>query len=70
MAQNVWLNATVDPAISKKIDSQDHNHTVVGGTAAASDVTLSYDSAKIANVSQLRSVVNQLLRAALSRLPL
>ena len=70
MAQNQWINATVDPAMTKKPDNSDHRHSVSSGTAAANDVTVSWDSAKITSQSQLRSVVAAILAKAAGGLPL
>jgi len=68
MAQDSFINATVDPAMAKKPDNADHRHNISHGTAAASDVSLSWDSAKVTTHSQLRSVVAQFLFIAQSRL--
>lgn len=57
MAQNQWVNVTVDPAMSKKVDNQNHNHTVVQGGSASNDLTVSWDSAKFTTLSQIRSAV-------------
>lgn len=69
MAQNNWINVTVDPASAKKVDNTDHRHTVVGGTAASGDVTLSFDSAKITSVSMAKSVIAQILQVLMGQLP-
>lgn len=55
MAQNTWVNVTIDAAASRKVDNADHRHTVAGGTAAANDLTISWDSAKITSLSILDS---------------
>jgi len=54
MAQNTWINITLDTGgadIFHKV------HTVNGGAAAAGDVTLSYDSAKLLDLNTADSVL-------------
>lgn len=69
MAQNNWINVTVDPAAAKKVDNTDHRHTVIGGTAASGDATFSFDSAKITSVSLAKSIVAQILQSLMGQLP-
>ncbi len=69
MAQNNWINVTVDPAAAKKADNTDHRHTVAGGTAAAFDATFSYDSAKITSVSMVNSVMAAIRQQLMGQLP-
>ena len=57
MAQNTFINVTVDPAASKKPDRVDHVHTVVTGTAATGDLTVSFDSTKVTSLSILDSLM-------------
>lgn len=60
MAQNTWFNATVDKAAAVKPDGQDHRNSCTTGTAAAGDMTISYDSAKITSLAIFDSNVRQL----------
>ena len=69
MAQNQFINVTVDPASAKKVDNADHKHTVAPSTAAAGDLTISWDSAKITSASLLRSAVLAAIQNAAGQLP-
>jgi hypothetical protein len=57
MAQDNWINITVDPSVAKKPDNADHRHTVVPGTGAAGDFTISWDSTKVTSQSVARSLI-------------
>jgi hypothetical protein len=61
MAQNRWVNITIDPNVAVKSDRQNDNHGAGLGTAAASDMTLSYDTAKFTSLNVLRSACNAAL---------
>lgn len=51
MAQNTFINVVLNANAASIPDLADHVHTVAGGTAAANDVTLSFDSAKVTKLS-------------------
>lgn len=59
MAQNTWLNITVDPAASRRPNPTGHQHTIVGGTAAAGDMTISFDSAVVTTLAIFDTAVAQ-----------
>ncbi len=58
MPQNRWINITLDPNVASKPDRSRDNHAKALGAAAASDLTLSYDTAKFTSLSLLRSAIN------------
>lgn len=64
MAQNQFINLTVDGNASKKNDIGDIRHAGGQGPSASGDVTLSWDSAKITNLNVLRSAVQQMMSIA------
>jgi hypothetical protein len=64
MAQNQFINLTVDGNASKKNDIGDIRHSGGGGPSASGDVTLSWDSAEITNLNVLRSAVQQMMSIA------
>ena len=57
MAQNTWINATADKS-SATTPAGSHHHTVVGGTSASGDFTVSYDSAVVVNLNMFDSLVS------------
>ncbi len=69
MAQNQFINVTIDPAATKLTDNANHHHSSVPGTAAAGNLTLSFDSAVFTNQSLLRSGVQAALAIAAGQLP-
>jgi hypothetical protein len=70
MAQDRFVNLTLDPSAPKKPDNVDHRHGVVSGSAAASgDVTLSFDSTKVTSKTILDSVVRGLVESARALIP-
>jgi len=69
MAQNQFINATIDPAASKKVDITDQKHVVAGGTAAAADATFSFDNTKITTMTLARSILAQILQVLAGQLP-
>lgn len=69
MAQNQFINVTISPAATKQVDSSDHRHSVAQGSAAASDLTLAYDSTKFTTQTLLMSGVNAALKIAAGQLP-
>lgn len=64
MAQNRWVNITLDPNVALKPDSQNHDHLKALGAAAAGDLTLSFDTAKFPTLTLLRSAVTAALQAS------
>lgn len=51
MAQTMFANVTVDPNHAKYADRSFGSHNVVKGAAAAGDLTISYDTAKITTLN-------------------
>lgn len=70
MAQNRWINVTVDPAMSKRTDMADHRHTVARAGSASGDLTISFDTAKVTSLTQLRSAILAAIANAASELGL
>lgn len=66
MAQNTWLNVTVNKDAAKIPDKVDIVNSVVGGTAAANDMTISWDSAVVTNLNTWDSVVATARRRAIA----
>jgi hypothetical protein len=67
MAQDRFINVTLDPSASKKPDIENHTHTVsAGANAAAGDLTLSFDSSKITSPDALNLCI-QAARDAVAR---
>jgi len=64
MAQNQFINITVDGNAAKQTDIANNRHSGGQGAAAAADFTISWDSAKITNLNTLRSVVASALSLA------
>ncbi len=59
MAQNTWLNITIDPAATRRPNPTSHVHTIVSAGAAASDMTISFDSAVVTNLATFDTAVAQ-----------
>ncbi len=57
MAQDRWINITLDASTSKKSDMTEFNHTKKGGASAANDLTISFDSATITSLQLFKSAV-------------
>jgi len=57
MAQDRWINITLDPNVASKPDRSKDVHGKTIGTAAAADLTISYDTAKFTSQSVFRSAV-------------
>ena len=64
MAQNNWINVTLDPNLIA-----DHKHQAAPSTGASGDVTVSFDSAKVTSLSLLWAAVNTAMRTAAQQLP-
>lgn len=64
MAQDRWINITIDPNVASKPDRAKDNHGKALGAAAASDLTISYDTAKFTSLSVFRSAINAAIEQA------
>jgi hypothetical protein len=64
MAQNQFINLTADANASKRGDISNIGHSGGPAPAAAGDVTLSWDSAKIADLNSLRAAVQKMMSIA------
>lgn len=70
MPQDRFINITLDPNVAVKKDRKDDTHGGTFAAAGASDLTLSYDTAKFTSLSVLRSAVKAALdRAAQTMAP-
>lgn len=58
MAQDRFINITLDSNASSRIDHSNDSHTKKLGASASGDLTLSYDTAKFTSLSLLRSAVS------------
>lgn len=61
MAQDTWINVTVDSRPTTADGSQ-HGHTSARGGSASGDVTLSFDKTKVATRTRLQWAVKEALR--------
>ncbi len=57
MAQNTWLNVTVNKNAANIPDKTSIVNVVVGGGSAANDMTVSWDSAVVTNLNTWDSVI-------------
>lgn len=57
MAQDRFINITLDPNVAVKKDRSNDNHGKGMGNAAAGDLTISYDTAKFTSQSVFRSAI-------------
>lgn len=64
MAQNRFINITLDANTASKKDRHDDKHGQALGASASGDLTLSFDTAKFTSHSVLRSAVNAALQQA------
>jgi hypothetical protein len=55
MAQDRFINITLDPGAASRIDRSNDKHSRGLGAAAAGDLTLSFDTSKFTSLSLLRS---------------
>lgn len=70
MAQDRWINITIDPNVASKPDRVKDNHTPALGAAAAADLTISYDTAKFTSLSVFKSAIKAaIVQAANSMKP-
>jgi hypothetical protein len=69
MSQDRFINITLDPAASRRPDITDHRHGIsVGTTAAAGDLTLSFDSSKFTSADAIHACVQAARDAVASSL--
>lgn len=64
MAQDRFINITLDANASGRVDRSNDKHGQGLGAAAAGDLTLSFDTAKFTSHSLLRSAVMAALQQA------
>jgi len=57
MAQNRWINITLDANLASKPDRSKDNHSKGLGASASGDLTISYDTAKFTSLSVFRSAI-------------
>lgn len=57
MAQDRFINITLDPNAASKLDRSNDKHSQKLGAAAAGDLTISFDTSKFTSVSLFRSAV-------------
>lgn len=69
MAQDKFINVGIDQGTAKKTDLKDHRHAITNGAAAASDLTVSWDSAKFTTFSQMQGALLQVMRQLGGQLP-
>lgn len=58
MAQTVFINVKVGASASKQVERSSHSHDAARGSAAASDVTVSFDPTTVKNMNVLRSAID------------
>lgn len=64
MAQDRWINITLDANVASKLDRDKDVHGKTIGTAAAADLTISYDTAKFTSLSVFRSAIKAAIEQA------
>lgn len=57
MAQDRFINITLDPNASTRVDRSGDKHTKGLGASASGDLTISFDTSKFTSLSLLRSAV-------------
>lgn len=57
MAQDRWINITLDANVAKKADRANDKHSQALGGSASGDLTISFDSSKFTSLSVFRSAV-------------
>jgi hypothetical protein len=68
MAQDQFINVTIDAGAAKKLDNSNHRHAVSSAAAAAGDLTLSWDSTKFTTVNLLRSALDTVVKQAMGQM--
>lgn len=56
MAQNQFVNVTIDPSAAKKPDAANHIHVAGQAGSASSNMTISIDSAVVTSLTLLDSM--------------
>lgn len=64
MAQDRFVNVTLESSPVKKNDQSEFNHGKTLGASASGDMTISYDSTKFTSLTLLRSACNSALAIA------
>ncbi len=64
MAQDRFVNITLDPNVAVKLDRSNDRHGQALGGAAAGDLTISYDTSKFTSLSIFRSAVAAAIQTA------
>jgi len=64
MAQDRFINITLDPNAAARVDHQGDRHAQALGASASGDLTVSFDTSKFTSLSLLRSAVNAALQQA------
>lgn len=57
MAQNRWINITLDSNAAVKTDRANDRHAKALGASASGDLTISFDTSKFTSLSLFRSAV-------------
>jgi hypothetical protein len=57
MAQDRFINITLDAGASSRVDRSNDRHGQALGASASGDLTLSFDTSKFTTLSLLRSAV-------------
>lgn len=68
MAQNQFINVTIDANAVNKPDNSNHRHGVLNGASASGDLTLSWDSTKFTTINLLRSALNDVMTRAMGQM--
>ena len=64
MAQDRFVNITLEPTPAKKNDLSEYRHGKALGGAAAGDLTVSFDSTKFTSMDLFRSAVASAVQQA------
>lgn len=64
MAQDRFINITLDAGASSRIDRSNDQHRQALGAAAAGDLTISFDTSKFTSLSLFKSAVNAAIQQA------
>lgn len=64
MAQDRFINITLDPNATTRVDHTTDSHSQKLGAAASGDLTLSFDTSKFTSMSLLRSAINAAIQQA------
>lgn len=64
MAQDRWINVTLDPNAASKPDRGKNTNGKTIGTAASADLTISYDTAKFTSLTIFRAAIESAIEQA------